>query len=178
MEQLDNYLNQITELNKNKIVKNYKKYGYDDYNEMCLDLNLLLETKYQNIRLVSSKLKRDGQKKFREEILKRDKKCVISGEGELSCEAAHIKPFNNCKEEDKYDLNNGLLLGSSIHKLFDKYLWSINNNKVVVSNKILNNSAYYYINKYDNKIIHLNKKQKENMLSHYKIFSDNLKMTI
>ena len=52
MGQLEEYLknisqlNNFTQLNKSKFLKEYKNYGYDDADEMSLDLNILLETKY------------------------------------------------------------------------------------------------------------------------------------
>ena len=176
MEKINDYLKFQTEINKNKLLNNYKKYGYDDYDEMFLDLNLLLNTKYPNIRLICNQLTRDGQSKFRQEIVKRDIKCIISGTGELSCEAAHIIPYNNCDNDKKYDINNGLLLESGIHKLFDKYLWSINGNKVIISNKILNNDQYANINLYNKKELQLNKKQKMFLKKHFKNFKNKNKI--
>lgn len=172
MEQLDNYLKSLTLLNKNELLNDYNNnnYNYDNYDEMSLDLNILLKTKYKNIKQVSNKLKCERKPKFRKEIVKRDRKCIISGAGKLSCEAAHIKPFNNCNEEEKYDIDNGILLESGIHKLFDKYLWSINNNRVIVSKKILQDRSYDFINKYHNKKLNLNEKQIENLKAHYRIF--------
>ena len=52
MGQLDEYLKNITKLNKSKILKKYKIYGYDDSDEMYLDLNILLDTKYTKIKVI------------------------------------------------------------------------------------------------------------------------------
>ena len=52
MGQLDEYLKNITKLNKSKILKKYKNYGYDDSDEMSIDLNILLDTKYTKIKVI------------------------------------------------------------------------------------------------------------------------------
>lgn len=48
--------------------------------------------------------------------------------------ASHIKGFSdkNTTNEEKYDLNNGLLLSANADALFDKHLISINENKELV----------------------------------------------
>jgi len=173
MENLDNYLKTLKSnlINRNELLNRYIEFGYDNDDEMFLDLDILLSSKYHNIKIVCNKLKRENQNEFRKDIIKRDKNCVITGTGKLCCEAAHIIPFSQCSNDNKYDIDNGLLLESGIHKLFDKYLWSINNNnKIVISNEILNDESYNILNKHNNKLIKLNKNQMNNMINHYEIF--------
>ncbi|MEG0207064.1 HNH endonuclease [Citrobacter sp.] len=43
--------------------------------------------------------------------------CCVSGAPLIACEAVHLKPF---AEDGGYDNDNGLLLRSDIHKLFDR----------------------------------------------------------
>ncbi len=79
------------------------------------------------------------QTAFRQELLKkRTNCCAISGTSELSVlEAAHIIPFS-ARFADRDKLENGLLLRSDIHKLFDAHLISVNprTRKVEVSDRI------------------------------------------
>lgn len=63
------------------------------------------------------------QAKFRAQLLQRDKKCVISGESTTeSLEAAHIIPVAVGGSES---LNNGIILRSDIHKLYDSGMFVI-----------------------------------------------------
>jgi len=74
------------------------------------------------------------------------RRCAITGEGTLPVlEAAHILPY---AEEGPHELQNGLLLRSDFHKLFDKGLVTITPDLTVeVSPKIreewFNGKAYY-----------------------------------
>jgi putative restriction endonuclease len=99
---------------------------------------------YGNDYLIKSRL---GQGAFR--ILVTDaynRNCAISGEKALPVlQAAHIKPFN---EQGPNSVNNGLLLRSDLHILFDRgYLTVTPDYKIEVSRKIkeeFNNGKYYY----------------------------------
>ncbi len=70
---------------------------------------------------------RRGQSAFRKSLLsKRPNSCAFTGTTELSVlEAAHIIPYAQ-RFADRDKPENGLLLRSDIHKLFDAHLISIN----------------------------------------------------
>ena len=99
---------------------------------------------YGNEYLIKSRL---GQGAFR--ILVTDaykRNCAISGEKALPVlQAAHIKPFN---EHGPNSVNNGLLLRSDLHILFDRgYLTITPEYRIEVSKKIkeeFNNGKHYY----------------------------------
>ncbi|UCH65999.1 MAG: HNH endonuclease [Ignavibacterium sp.] len=99
---------------------------------------------YGNEYLIKSRL---GQGAFR--ILVTDaynRKCAISGEKALPVlQAAHIKPFN---EKGPNSVNNGLLLRSDLHILFDRgYLTVTPEYNIEVSRRIkeeFNNGKHYY----------------------------------
>ncbi len=99
---------------------------------------------YGNEYLVKARI---GQGAFR--ILVSDaykRKCAISGEKALPVlQAAHIKPFN---EQGPNSINNGLLLRSDFHILFDRgYLTITPEYKIEVSRRIkeeFNNGKHYY----------------------------------
>lgn len=54
-------------------------------------------------------------------------------------QACHIKPYCDCTEKEKYDINNGLVLTSDIHILFDNYLLTIDPNTL----KVVTNVDYF-----------------------------------
>jgi len=70
---------------------------------------------------------RRNQGAFRQALLsKRARQCAITGTNELSVlDAAHVIPYAE-RFSDRDKLENGLLLRSDIHKLFDAHLISIN----------------------------------------------------
>ena len=99
---------------------------------------------YGNEYLIKSRL---GQGAFR--ILVTDaykRNCAISGEKALPVlQAAHIKPFS---EHGPNSINNGLLLRSDLHILFDRgYITITPEYKIEVSKRIkeeFNNGKHYY----------------------------------
>ena len=99
---------------------------------------------YGDEYLIKSRL---GQGAFR--ILVTDaynRNCAISGEKALPVlQAAHIKPFS---EQGPNSINNGLLLRSDLHILFDRgYITVTPEYKIEVSKKIkeeFNNGKHYY----------------------------------
>jgi hypothetical protein len=89
-------------------------------------------------RNIAAIVQRQGQSKFRTELLKAyGGQCAITDcDAEAALEAAHIVPYlgteTNC-------LANGLLLRADIHTLFDLHLISINpdTGKIIVSSSLL-----------------------------------------
>ena len=104
------------------------------------------------------KNKRKDQQSFREDLIERYGECIMSGVSEEVCEACHIIPYAKCEDKDKYNIDNGILLRSDLHKLFDKGLLKINPNTctMLLDEKILLNpkmKQYYELN---NKKININ----------------------
>ncbi len=89
-------------------------------------------------RIIRSIVQRQGQSKFRSELLKAyGGQCAITDcDAEAALEAAHIFPYRG---NDTNHVKNGLLLRADIHTLFDLYLISIDpdTSKVVVSYSLL-----------------------------------------
>ncbi|WP_231200825.1 HNH endonuclease signature motif containing protein [Helicobacter pylori] len=54
--------------------------------------------------------------------------------------ASHIKGYSDCDEEEKYDLDNGLLLIANADALFDKHLITIDENKQLKFSYLLENN--------------------------------------
>lgn len=76
---------------------------------------------------------RRNQSAFRSKLFReREARCAISGTSEINVlEAAHIIPFSE-QFADRDKIENGLLLRSDIHKLYDLHLISINPNSRAV----------------------------------------------
>ena len=175
MEILNNYLyklsteNEKFSLNKNQLIQKFKDFNYETDDEMSLDLDILLEMKYNNFTeelKTEERKKRTQQEKFRDNLLEKYKKCIVSGSDcKIELEAAHIIPV--C-EEGLYEINNGLLLKSNLHKTFDDYLWSINPNTFCIEIKKCEEVGE--ISKYENKKLNLPHSLKESLENHYQKF--------
>lgn len=102
---------------------------------------------------------RRDQDTFRKELIERYKKCIITNAIEEICEACHIIPHSICEEKDKYNVNNGILLRSDFHKLFDKGLLNIDfeNSIIILSQKIMQDENMIDYHKYQNKKINIHK---------------------
>ena len=70
---------------------------------------------------------RIGQGQFRENLLLKYKKCVITGiDIPQVLVASHIKPWAACDNSERLDVNNGLILSATYDRLFDSGLISFN----------------------------------------------------
>ena len=74
-------------------------------------------------------LSRIGQGKFRKDLLKKYKKCLLTGISHTALlVASHIKPWKDCNDKERLDSKNGLLLSSLMDKLFDRYFITFDEN--------------------------------------------------
>lgn len=88
-----------------------------------------------------NKRNRTGQRKFRDDLIKKFKKCPLDNLNASLCEAAHILPYSNCKnKKEKYDINNGILLSCNMHKAFDRNLFTFDEKTCKV--KILEDNIF------------------------------------
>ena len=63
---------------------------------------------------------RKKQVQFRRDLFDEMPACIITKVTEdRILEACHIKPYNACNEDEKYDVANGLVMTPTYHKLFD-----------------------------------------------------------
>jgi alpha-N-acetylglucosamine transferase len=112
------------------------------------------------------------QNLYRDEIIKRFNNCIVSNMHYHVCEAAHIIPFSESNYENCYDIDNGLLLNSILHKLFDNYDWSINPETYCI--EIFNKTPdiYNIMKEYNGKYINILNKYSniiKYITNHYKI---------
>lgn len=126
---LTDYLKEINSVGGGKlssnITKSYRYFGYVDEFNFKIDLELLLETVYNQIILVDTLKSRLTQSEFRTQLMDLyQSKCVVSSNSNPDeLEAAHIVEV---VDGGDYDVSNGLVLEANIHKTFDKYQWTIN----------------------------------------------------
>ena len=112
---------------------------------------------------------RMSQSQFRDALINKYKHCIITENSFEECEACHIVPHS---EEINYDINNGLLLNRSLHKLFDDYFWTIHPETmcVIISDKARNKKLS--CNQYENLFINIevNETLKNNLHKRYRKF--------
>lgn len=72
---------------------------------------------------------RIGQGTYRENLMKKyNSTCIMTGiDNKKLLVASHIKPWSVCNNEERIDVNNGLLLCANMDKLFDSGLITFEN---------------------------------------------------
>lgn len=78
-------------------------------------------------RIIKKRSKR-GQKRFREKLIERYYKCPIDNLDYTLCEACHIVPYSESQDNERFDVFNGILLTPTLHKIYDKNYFKINEN--------------------------------------------------
>ena len=115
--------------------------------------------------------KRTRQNTFRKDLIERYSKCVITGHHIDMTSACHIKPYCQCSNDELYDVDNGIILDSGLHNLFDKNVISINPLTCEVE---VNDSHRDHLEQYAGKKVEgLNEKTLKFLEFHYKIFIQN-----
>lgn len=78
-------------------------------------------------------LKTETQKAYKSN----EPRCMIENLPYPVLIASHIKPYNECKPNEQFDANNGLLLSKDLDTLFDKFLISFDDTgKILYSSKL------------------------------------------
>lgn len=148
------------DMSKHKDLSNSELYNLllKKYSETKVNYVMLDEFKYVH-NSTEEKVKRKDQKTFRQDLIERYKTCIITECDEMVCEACHIVPFEECDETEKYNVNNGLLLRSDFHILFDKKLLKINSDtlKIELSGELVDDPNMKEYKKYDGKILNIHK---------------------
>lgn len=135
------------------ITNSYRYFSYPNECSFKIDLELMLETVYNQIILVDVPQKsRLTQNEFRTQLMDLyQSRCVISSNSNPDeLEAAHIVEV--CDGGD-YDISNGLILEANLHKTFDKYQWVINPDTLKIEVREGHSGS---ITKYVDKKIYLN----------------------
>lgn len=134
-----------------------------------LEQSFKIHKKDTRIRKQAMLVVRPNQANFRAELIKLWKFCPITGCNILEIlDAAHIYPYRGEKDNQ---ISNGILLRTDIHKLFDKYLLSIDpSNFTVHLSKSVTDPQY---TQYEGKIINNCKILSLNALEYHWIYFEN-----
>ncbi|MDP4085071.1 MAG: HNH endonuclease [Bacillota bacterium] len=95
-------------------------------------------------RIVKTRI---GQSKFKQKLLNHSKQCAICGvDDERFLIASHIKPWSQSTNEERLDVNNGLLLCPNHDSLFDKgFISFYEEGKIVIADD-LNDTVRVFMN--------------------------------
>ena len=91
--------------------------------------------------LVTSRV---GQGWYRQALLEKfDRKCAVLGSGpERILIASHIVPWSESNDDERLDVENGILLSPVYDALFDRNLISFNSNGLILISKALKKDEY------------------------------------
>ncbi len=121
-----------------------------------------------NVDSLEEQINRNGQFLFKKQLIERYGCCVISKNTVETCDAAHIIPYSKLNTNDKYNIDNGLLLRTDLHRYFDNKILKINPLTLIVSfNKdwLAKNQNY---NEYNNIKININQNSIKYLIEFYK----------
>lgn len=120
-------------------------------------------------RLIKGRI---GQGKFKEFLIERECKCALCGvTNPRVLIASHIKPWSVSTNEERLDVNNGLLLCPNHDALFDKYLISFDLQGKIVISQTLDETARMFLNVHNGLRVKLNDMQLRYMKEHYQKFN-------
>lgn len=117
----------------------------DDINKNEDELNSIEVINSSKITEKNYNLKvRLAQSEFRNKLLAKHSKCLLCDiDFRPILIASHIKPWSECSDSERIDINNGLLLCPLHDKLFDKGLISFDKDKLIISDKIKNKNKNF-----------------------------------
>ncbi|MEH6849438.1 HNH endonuclease [Bacillus pseudomycoides] len=145
--------------------KNDKQELQDEFKEIQQVENLSISTTEKE-RLIKSRI---GQGKFKKLLLERECKCALCGVTDPRVLiASHIKPWSESTNEERLDVNNGLLLCPNHDALFDKHLISFDERGKIVISETLNETVRVFVNLNDRMQVSLTAEQLNYMKDHLK----------
>ncbi len=161
-EQIDKlYNNESVEKRYKLLIETYDKsiidyYLYDKYNYLYSEDN------------INNKINRNGQITFKKLLIERYKCCIISKNTENTCDAAHIIPYSKLDTNNKYNVDNGLLIRTDLHRYFDNKILKINPQTLIISfdSEWLNKNRNY--EEYNNIKVDINENSIKYLIEFYK----------
>jgi predicted restriction endonuclease len=95
-------------------------------------------------RIIKSRI---GQSKIKQKLLTQSKKCALCGvNDERFLIASHIKPWKHSTNEERLDVNNGLLLCPNHDSLFDKGYISFDEDGILLVSDDLTENTRVFMN--------------------------------
>ena len=166
MSTYEQILNDITSYNLEGIDLNilYKDILDKYHNETLIDLAFydLFDFEYKQIitteETIEEKIKRKDTQ-FRNQVIEKYKRCVITNKPLKYCQVAHIYPYALSDSIEKYDPDNALLLCADFHIGFDHtdtdFIINPNLKCIEISESILTDPTMSEYHKYHNQKIDL-----------------------
>lgn len=143
------------------------KYSDEELNNLQKNNIINEEEKHAVVKV------RINQSTYRDKLLKIYNECPLTGiRDQRILIASHIKPYHKCKDEEKYDINNGIMLSPLADKLFDKFLISFDEKgNIMYSKNLLANDLELINNHFKRKYIVIkNELMLKYMKYHIKVF--------
>ncbi|MFB3164731.1 HNH endonuclease [Neobacillus sp. 179-J 1A1 HS] len=138
--------------------------------ESDLDLAITLD-KTEKETIIKSRI---GQSAFKKALLAIEKKCRICGvEDERFLVASHIKPWSESNNQERLDVNNGLLLCPNHDSLFDKKYISFDETGKVMVKQSLDDTTKILLNINETMRINMHERQQNYMKWHREKFLNN-----
>lgn len=112
---------------------------------------------YDYLNIEQREKRKDAE--FKKNVRTRyNNECIITGT-DIPVQVCHIIPFSQCDSNEKYNINNGILLRDDIHMLFDNGYIKINPDTlcVEIAESIMKNKKCYDYHKYDGMIVKISK---------------------
>lgn len=110
---------------------------------------------------------RIGQSAFKKALLAVERKCRLCGvSDERILVASHIKPWSQSNNQERLDVNNGLLLCPNHDALFDKGYISFDESGSIIISDSLDEATKVFLNINESKNIRMNEGQREYMKWH------------
>lgn len=116
-------------------------------NQVSSDIEASLNTEITETEKEQVIKSRIGQSAFKKALLAREKKCRLCGiSDERFLVASHIKPWSQSDNQERLDVNNGLLLCPNHDALFDKGYISFDDDGMILISESLNEAMKVFLN--------------------------------
>ena len=121
-------------------------------------------TETEKEQIIKSRI---GQSTFKKALLAVEKKCSLCGvSDEHFLIASHIKPWSQSNNQERLDVNNGLLLCPNHDALFDKGYISFGDDGTIMLSDSLDKATKVFLNVNETMNIRMNEGQREYMKWH------------
>ncbi|MED3832379.1 HNH endonuclease signature motif containing protein [Peribacillus frigoritolerans] len=126
-------------------------------------------TETEKEQLIKSRI---GQSTFKKTLLAIEKKCRLCGiSDERFLVASHIKPWSKSDNQERLDVNNGLLLCPN--SLFDKGYISFDDDGTILISDSLDEATKVFLNINESMSLEMNESQKQLMKWHWENVFEN-----
>ncbi|MGN7178157.1 HNH endonuclease [Cytobacillus sp. SAFR-174] len=162
--ELAEYLFQILEdtngITKTSLVQANKQKDIEIIEDLEKELNSTIALEQTEKELIVKS--RIGQTFFKNALLKQGNKCRLCGvTDERFLVASHIKPWSQSNNQERLDVNNGLLLCPNHDSLFDKGYISFDDDGTILISAILDEDTKIFLNINETMSVEVNEIQQD-----------------